>query len=359
MTRRDAPERLLEKMVAAIGHEEAFAAHSSSVQDWQVLLDLAFDHGVAGVLFRRLASASVRVPIQVPTQIHDAAQRRLAVDRLWHQRLVSDLRQVLEAFDQAGLRAICLKGPLLSERLYPEPSLRVSGDLDLLVDPAAMEPARQVLERIGYRLHLGLPQHARVFEREGGATVDLHYRASGGFGTSLEAESFIANAVPYRTTQLEHAWILSPEDELVYLAVHAARHRFLRLRWLLDLQLFIQRHPDLSGEKIVARGSDLGVSRALAATGTVLAQRLRLALPGHGGRPGLQTRLALAVASWSDVDSQAAILKSYRVFWHVTYHALLGESRVAGARFWLRSLASSAARLARQALSGRNRSAGS
>ena len=42
--------------------------------------------------------------------------------------------------------------------------------------------------------------------------------------------------------------VLAPDDELFYLAVHAAAHRFGRIGWLYDLVLLLRRN----GESIVA-----------------------------------------------------------------------------------------------------------
>ncbi len=47
--------------------------------------------------------------------------------------------------------------------------------------------------------------------------------------------------------QGQPCWILAPEDELLFLCLHAARHRFERLSLILDLQLAFEKlagHPN-------------------------------------------------------------------------------------------------------------------
>ncbi len=341
--------RRLERLLAALsGPDETLVRQCGRVADWERLFEHAFEHGVAGVLLRRIASAG----IAVPAPARAAAERQLALDRLWHRRTAAEVRRVLRAFAESGPRTVVLKGPLLAERLYPEASLRPSGDLDLLARPADAERARETLERIGYRQRPGTPPLAAVvFDRPGARdrTVDLHHRASAGFGTTLEADDLVARSVRYRTAEAETAWILSPEDELLYLAVHAARHRFLRLRWLYELQLFVARHPDLDWQTIAARARALRVRRAVAAACEALERRLSFTLPQPARallrRGGLRSRAALVAATLSAARSGGIRGKSYRVFWHLTYQALLGEEVADSARFWWRSLARAAGKL--------------
>ena len=61
------------------------------------------------------------------------------------------LRSLLEAFRVAGIPAIPLKGPLLAERLYPDPALRPTSDLDLLIGKADLGRVDELLSRLGYR----------------------------------------------------------------------------------------------------------------------------------------------------------------------------------------------------------------
>ncbi len=328
------------------GRDEAFSQQCEEVRNWERLLESALEHGVAGVLMQRIADTG----ISLPAKPREAIEQRLAVDRLWHRHMTGDLRQVLQAFAEDGLHTVTLKGPVLSERLYPRAALRASGDLDLLVRPADMAQARETLIRIGYSPRPGAPLlHASVFDHSGGGNVDLHYRASDGFATTLEAENLVTRSIPYDTADAGRAWILAPEDEFLYLAVHAARHRFLRLRWLYDLHLFAQHHPDLAWETIAIRAKAHHVQRAVSTTCEALERLLPETLPeaakAHLRQEPVRSRIVMAVASLSAVADDSVWRKSYRVFWHVTYHALLGESSVASIRFWWQSLAQAAARL--------------
>jgi Uncharacterised nucleotidyltransferase len=59
--------------------------------------------------------------------------------------------EIRQAFGAAGIRTILLKGPALARLLYPDSRSRGYSDVDLLVDPAAVQPAEQILAAAEFR----------------------------------------------------------------------------------------------------------------------------------------------------------------------------------------------------------------
>lgn len=94
--------------------------------------------------------------------------------------------------------------------------------------------------------------------------------------------------------------VLQPEDELIYLAVHAARHRLERLGSLYDLRLFLERHP-LDWTRIGSRARSFGVAHAVALALWAAERRIGVALPEDFRKAGLpggaRLRLVAAVAA--------------------------------------------------------------
>jgi hypothetical protein len=58
--------------------------------------------------------------------------------------------EVRSAFNDAGVRSVLLKGPAFARLLYPNARSRDYTDVDLLVDPARLETAEEVLRRLGF-----------------------------------------------------------------------------------------------------------------------------------------------------------------------------------------------------------------
>lgn len=236
------------------------------------LLACAAGHGLRGVLAHHLSS--IGVPLA-------ATERALGlVDQSRQQRQQRQLGEALAALQAGGVAVVALKGPLLGARLYPAPDLRPSTDLDLLVRPGDLEPAAAALAARGWtrsdapraawfyrRLH-----HHVHLDREGSPTIELHHRAASAFGSEIPAGPLIERARPYGG-----GLVLAPEDEWLYLAVHAAAHRFERLGWLYELKLYAAH--DLDWSVIAERARALGVARAVAFTAEVLRVRLRAGIP--------------------------------------------------------------------------------
>lgn len=252
-------------------------AVAEQVGDWTGLLTAAQRHGVLGILEQRLKDHSGAVP--------DAARQRLdelrAVERLWATHLLENMDKALACLAKHAIEVIPLKGPLLAARLHGTPLFRHSSDLDLLVRPENLERALLALADIGY-LPEGGPKEAYQrkhshhvhLQRPGAAPLELHFRAFTGFGTCLPAEVLFKNARPHQSPAGHHCRMPAPEDEYLYLSVHAAGHAFERLTWLCDLQTMRQQCPDLDLHDLSARAGSFGLASAFAFCQEVLWQRL-------------------------------------------------------------------------------------
>ena len=152
------------------------------------------------------------------------------------------------------MRSLTLKGPALAERLYAEaPQHRLSIDLDLLVSPddlgratAALAPLGWTRDGGGWDRYLARHHHAVHLAHPAAPPIDLHFTASVGLGAPLPAGPLLARAVEHRLASGATVRVPSPEDELVYLAVHAVSHRLARLVWLADIARLVSRaSPDV------------------------------------------------------------------------------------------------------------------
>lgn len=168
------------------------------------------------------------------------------------------------ALRERGIRPVLLKGYGLGARLYGDPLLRPTSDVDLLVAPDEMDASRQVLTSLGLRpkpesddYYPPAYRHHEAFEGPGGL-VELHFRLMANWGATWEGKTVLPRAV---SAELEGQPVryLSPEDELVYLALHAANHMLGRLGWLFDLKLFIRAYPTLDWSRVVAIARETGM----------------------------------------------------------------------------------------------------
>ena len=97
----------------------------------------------------------------------------LAVFR--HARLDNELRHIEEALEQAGIDFLPLKGAVIRD-LYPEPWMRTSGDIDVLVRKADLERAAALLAgRLSYRTDGERNYHDLLLVAPSGVHVELHF----------------------------------------------------------------------------------------------------------------------------------------------------------------------------------------
>jgi hypothetical protein len=136
------------------------------------------------------------------------------------------------------LEAIPLKGLHLAHRVYPSPSLRDMGDLDLLVRRPRLRDADAALRRLGYvpdhvpeRVDGG-SLHAVEYWREGAMPVHLHWHVLNGslpnFMIRIDADEIWREA---------RDGVLSPPHLVVTLCEHALKHSFSTLIHLTDIEL--------------------------------------------------------------------------------------------------------------------------
>ncbi len=242
--------------------QDQIANWNLSTLDWNEFLRLAEHHGVlplaARNLFKYRSAASRRgLPPEIERSLRSAYDTNLRRG-LW---FTAELARIMQHFDQRHLRAIPYKGPALAQSLYRDVALRSFSDLDFLISPADFERAKQALAEIGYHPSADLaPAIERLWLRIGyersfdGAAgknlVELQWallphfyaidprvndlRVNGSRAPSLRVEDLLQRAGRTVIAGCEVP-SLSPEDSLLVLCLHAAKHLWTRLIWLSDI----------------------------------------------------------------------------------------------------------------------------
>lgn len=196
---------------------------------------------------------------QAEVALTATVQRLLLTQALGAAAAVSRLRSVLlstlDTLASEGIVPIILKGYGLASRIYRNPVHRGCSDIDLLVAGAELAPAERALKQLNFRrLDEQVDSHQIPFTKQDG-TIDLHHSLQTVFSTRFDVNKCIQRSQEGR---LEGRAIryLCPEDELLYLAVHAAGHHFARLTWLFDLKLFLLRYQGLDWDILIRRATD-------------------------------------------------------------------------------------------------------
>lgn len=237
--------------------------------DWNKFLRLAEHHGVLPLVARNLIEHGRGLPPEIERSLRSAYDANLRRS-LW---FIAELSRIMQHFDSRQLRAIPYKGPVLAQSVYGDVGLRSFSDLDLLIFSTDFGRAKEALAEIGYRpaadfapaverfwLRKG---NERAFDSDAGKNlVELQWALLPHFyAVDLRVEDLIARA---GRTALGGSEVscLSPEDLLLVLCLHAAKHLWTRLIWLADIAETL-RTQTIDYSLVFSRAHTLGIARIL------------------------------------------------------------------------------------------------
>jgi len=229
----------------------------------------------------------------VPTRQRDALRSRYqenARNALW---FTAELQRILSYLECAGIPALPYKGPVLAKTLYGEVTQRQFNDLDILIRPADVPKAKAALLALGYPCgpELGPPQEPAyiasgcgyVFHSPAGRNLlDLQWRIVPRFySIDFDVAGFLkrADEISLATQEIMEdgrprpsgsprpglrcpVRTLCPEDLLLVLCVHAAKHVWIQLSWLCDIAQLATSEP-LDWNAIQHEAQHLGIERIL------------------------------------------------------------------------------------------------
>lgn len=228
-----------------------------SEAEWGEVLELARRHGVMPLLHRRLKDryGDLGVPGPVQVQLRDMYR----ATGIRNTRLFAHLNGILMRFREEGIGVVALKGAHLAELVYEEVALRPMADVDLLLRASDLRRATQILRSLGYGSGVAEGQgehghqdpidgnlHLEAMRKPGGLLIELHYAiAIPERMRDSDVEGIWNRATPARIGGAE-AFVLSPEDLLLHLCVHASLHHGFEvsLLHLCDIPVVVDHFRD-------------------------------------------------------------------------------------------------------------------
>ena len=286
-------------LVSLLARPEA-AVGALTADDWERVSTLAAYQDVGPVLHRRLGRQGL-MPGAPAARLRDALRASAARNLL----LFADLGKILRAAQSGGIPVIPLKGAFLAEAVYGDIALRPMADLDLLVKPADLTRAVETLRQLGYESDQPFDPVAQQagfqdmppMRRPGGAMVELHWTLvtplCGARIDKDELQGIWERSAP-ATIAGAPSRMLSPEDLLLHLCMHASvHHRFadVGLKSFVDMAE-VARHYEgsLDWEAFAERANRWNVANGV---------RMALMLAGEW------TDLSVPAELWTRLDGPA------------------------------------------------------
>ncbi len=169
--------------------------------------------------------------------------------------IIRELILLTDTFRIAGIEFISLKGPLLSYRIYGDPTTRSFSDLDIMVKIPIINPAVQILLKLGYRYYdivwpdqnstqkllIKLSNHIAFIHSKKQIVIELHWRIIRTLPIRFEQFEELVDRNKININFANRSFsVFSNELELLFLIIHGGLHFWNRLKWLVDVNSFLQ-----------------------------------------------------------------------------------------------------------------------
>ncbi len=236
-----------------LNEEEKAACTQEQVE---ALYSLASRHDVAHLLAFGLQKSGLPLPDKLRKSILTAIYRT--------QQQKTDLSQICQILEDAQIPFVPLKGSVLRER-YPEPWMRTSCDIDVLVSPENLAAAQASLEAQGYVVDGGCGHDVSLHSPRG-THLELH------FDLIEESRNTKMNAVLCELWSVVrpctgHQYQMAMPDAYFYFyhVAHMVKHfetGGCGIRPLIDLWILNQAKP-ADVDALLDKGQILSFARAM------------------------------------------------------------------------------------------------
>ncbi|MDX2346304.1 MAG: nucleotidyltransferase family protein [Legionella sp.] len=190
----------------------------------------------------------------VPSNLMACLSQKSKITLTRQLALMVTQRDIEKAFQAEKISHVFLKGPSLNQMLWGRRMMRYSGDLDLLILPKDIFRAHIILKQLKFKTALSekklrFHQHLNKISTKKDAVywhedlsqcIELHWKSG--------STEFIFKP--------KDAWVHGIDDELhaLYLCLHAARHSWSRLIWLVDIIALIElKQLDIMQLRVLAK----------------------------------------------------------------------------------------------------------
>jgi hypothetical protein len=235
--------------------------------DWPVLLELAEKHSVSGLAASRFLDCGEGA---VPPEIREELRERHRAQVLFTLRLTAEMFRLFDRFTGSGVEVLVIKGPALSARCYDDPGLRQYGDLDLIVRDKDILRSTELMMSLGYepRVPLTAIQAKKipgeyVFRQSSTKLlVEFHTELTFRYHPRpLPVEKLFERQVRVKI-DAHDVPALSPEDELMLISIHGAKHFWEQLSCIADVAAFVSKQ-DLDWALVRSSAEEVGGERML------------------------------------------------------------------------------------------------
>lgn len=294
--------------------------------DWDRALRLAADHRLTPLLARHLEAVDAERPESVRALLDASTASTVGTSLLQ----TSELVRVVRLLERGGVPVLTFKGPTLALDAYGDLGVRPFGDLDLLVPRSVFARAKEILLASGFSPRTEMTPGEETEADDGQfayglvamrgtfpLAVEVHWALTHrAFGYDPSPDGLFARAVE-RPVAGARVRVPSPEDLLVFLCAHGAKHHWAQLLLVCDVAGFLEAHPDLDWDATFARARATGAERMLGLGLALARDVLGAALPAPASAAASTERVRSLVGQvaprlWAPLTLQLPLMDAAR-----------------------------------------------
>lgn len=211
--------------------EDLVRETTSGTLNWNIVMALAARNRT--VAFLHAALKKLGIADRMPPPLVEHLRRDYMHNYQRNLAFEAEVKQLLASFEEAGLPLIVIRGVMMSERVFGNPALRSSNDIDILIRREDLPRVKEVVRPLGFvqdprslddafyeRHHLHLP----YLKIERLVLLEIHWSYDHKYTPfNIDTGVTFAEARPV-DYQGARALELGPEDLLVMLCLHAFKH---------------------------------------------------------------------------------------------------------------------------------------
>lgn len=181
------------------------------------LIDLAKRFDVSNMLHEAIGKYEL---VDKGSALYNTMIENEERDFFRYKRLENTLSDIMRILSSGKIRFVVLKGSFMRS-LYPSPLMRMSADIDVLVDESQLDSAVALLSQNGFTKKGGKGFHDISLYSEDGMHLELHYNIK---ENNDRLDGVLLRAQDYVVTKDGYECEFTPEFFLFHLVTHLYYH---------------------------------------------------------------------------------------------------------------------------------------
>ena len=206
--------------------------------------DMALSQEVWDVVYAGVRERIADGTISVPPEIYAVLEQKFMSNVALNIRKIEFNLKTLNLLGENGIKCCVLKGTTIA-RLYAMPEVRISSDMDILIDAENEEKTVRILEGLGYECESRSKHdhHVKAYHKIGGL-LEIHVALHSVATSDIILEDEVRYEEEFMLLD-DGIYSLGVNDSLTYLTAHLIKHLIndaTGIRQMMDLLLYMKAY---------------------------------------------------------------------------------------------------------------------